>query len=353
MQPGAGGLAGFDGEGERDRARGERGGIGEAHAVGGDAPRGTVGERLGHEGLEGGERPRLGAAGVGGAETGNVGGGDEAGGVAEAGADVGNDVGEPRVVVGAHRGHLGVVGVSGDGSGEAEEDGVESEVAVAQGGGGTGEGRGEGEGAAVDRSAAAVDAVAGETQFLVDLFAVLELTAGGGIEAGGDLAGERVEELGGDFFDGRGGVGDGGFLDEGFDLGELEAVGAQHRLVGHGGIGVLEEGEGGGTERGLAGFDERLAEAEGGDAEFGRGGAEGFMDERGVEGAEALKRPEGVETREGIGVGARQGLEGGHDGKVFGEDEEFLGGVAPPTVGVGEVGDELRGGFVEHLRARA
>ena len=71
-----------------------------------------------------------------------------------------------------------------------------------------------------------------------------------------------------------------------------------------------------------------------------------------VEGVEALQRPEAVEATEWVLAAADERLKRGNHALVGAQDDQLLRLITPPAVGMGEVGDELRRCFVEHLRLR-
>ena len=102
------------------------------------------------------------------------------------------------------------------------------------------------------------------------------------------------------------------------------------------------------------GVDAQLREAQACDPHLRVRGLQRVQDEFVIERAETVERPQRMQARTGIGsVGTREFCERGHDGDIAPQDEELLGGVAPPAIGVGQVLDPLGRRLVEHARLRA
>jgi hypothetical protein len=158
-----------------------------------------------------------------------------------------------------------------------------------------------------------------------------EFASMGGVE--GDLTEEGI---------GRGRAED--FPSDGGGVGVWQGAEGEEELHLDEGIFFGRKGEDGGEE----GSVERLAEKGFGEADGGRadgwvGGSDGGDEGLGVEGVEAAKSPEGVERAE-VGLTGGEFFKWGNGGGVGAFDEESLGGIAPPAVGVGEGLDEIDGG---------
>ena len=134
------------------------------------------------------------------------------------------------------------------------------------------------------------------------------------------------------------------FPSDGGGVGVWQGAESEEELHLDEGIFFVRKGEDGGEEWGV----ERLAEKGFGEADGGRadgwvGGGDGGDEGLGVEGVEAAKSPEGMERAE-VGLTGGEFFKWGNGGGVGVFDEESLGGIAPPAVGVGEGLDEIAGG---------
>ena len=193
--------------------------------------------------------------------------------------------------------------------------------------------------------------MAGETQALVNAFALLEHLELRGIEGGS--IGRRTAaatELWGKFLHSAGIIGLAGGLGPSLPFLNAQVFGGhqglQHDLAvfvsGHF-FQILEK-------RLVAGFVEGFNDANAGHAHLWMWIGQGCTNEGGVELLEPFQGPERVHAGEVIVVGGHEIFQGvGHRGVAL-EDEQFLSSIAPPTVGMGEASHQLCGRFLEHLR---
>ena len=148
----------------------------------------------------------------------------------------------------------------------------------------------------------------------------------------------------------------GGGPDDLLGIGQPGATHRKHGLDGDARIGVPQRAAHGDDERGLGrgfGVDAQLRQAQARDPHLRVGGLQRAQDEFVIERAETVERPQRMQARAGIsGVAASKFLEGRHDREIATQDEEFLRGVAPPAIGMGQVLHPLGGSFVEHARLR-
>ena len=197
----------------------------------------------------------------------------------------------------------------------------------------------------------AIFAVAGETQALVNAFALLEHLELRGIEGG--PIGRRTAaatELWGKFLHSAGIIGLAGGLGPGLPFLNTQMFsghqGLQHDLA----VFVTSHFFQIRQERLVAGFMEGFNDANTGHAHLWMGIGQSRANEGGIELLQPFQRPERVHAGEVIVVGGHEIFQGARHRGVALEDEQFLGSIAPPTVGMGEASHQLCGRFLEHLR---